>query len=215
MSAQPTRAAEPLNTVSAAAPRGVGRRRLRALAGILAGTVVVTAAAPFIGASTTPPFVGAGVISPWGALTGSLGETVSAILWQVRLPRVLLSFLAGAGLAVSGMAFQALFRNPLATPFTLGVSSGASLGAAAYIVLGVVLSLPGLPGASAAAFVGAVFAIAIVYGLTRVKRGFSTATMLLAGVALNFFFSSLILFMQYVCRSSWAGAPSSSTSCTS
>jgi iron complex transport system permease protein len=157
----------------------------------------VTAAAPFIGASTTPPFTGASVISPWGALTGTLTGADAVILWQMRVPRVLLAFLAGAGLAMSGMAFQALFRNPLATPFTLGVSSGASLGAAAYVTVGASLGALGAVGISAAAFAGAVLAIAIVYGLTRLKRGFSTATMLLAGVALSFFFSSLILFMQY------------------
>jgi len=173
-------------TSAAGAARG---RRAWRLVGIFAAVAVVTAAAPFVGAS---------FISPWRLMTGALGEMDSAIFWQIRLPRVLLSFLAGAGLAVSGMAFQALFRNPLATPFTLGVSSGASLGVAVYTVLGMALAVPGLPGVSVAAFCGALLAIAIVYGLTRLKRGFSTATMLLAGVALSFFFSSLILFVQYV-----------------
>ena len=173
------------------------RRRIRALLCILGAAALVTLTAPLIGGSTTPPFVGAGVISPWGALTGTLVGADAAIFWQMRVPRVLLAFLAGAGLAASGMAFQALFRNPLATPFTLGVSSGASLGAAAYVMIGLPIGILGGHGISVAAFGGAVLAIAIVYGLTRLKRGFSTATMLLAGVALSFFFSSLILFMQY------------------
>ena len=64
----------------------------------------------------------------WGNATDS---TAAIILWKLRIPRVVMAFLAGAALATSGMAFQAMFRNPLATPFTLGVASGASLGAAA------------------------------------------------------------------------------------
>ncbi|MFW6256013.1 MAG: FecCD family ABC transporter permease, partial [Candidatus Sumerlaeota bacterium] len=115
---------------------------------------------------------------------------------------------AGAGLSLGGMAFQALFRNPLATPFTLGVSSGASLGAALSVRLGALslfaafsqsflMQFLGLSAVSIAAFIGALGAIVLVYGLTQVKRGFSTGAMLLAGVAVNFFFSSLILFIQY------------------
>jgi iron complex transport system permease protein len=120
------------------------------------------------------------------------------ILWRVRLPRVCLGFLAGASLSVSGMAFQALFRNPLATPFTLGVSSGASLGAALYVKAGFSAGFLGLPGQSIAALLGAGLSIGLVYGFTRAGRGFSTATLLLAGVAVSFFFSSLILFVQYI-----------------
>ncbi len=131
---------------------------------------------------------------------GGLGDTAldSEILWKIRVPRVCLAFIAGSTLALSGTVFQAMFRNPLATPFTLGVSSGASLGAALYVWLGLTVSFLGIPGLSLAAFLGAVLAISIVYGLTRASKGFSTATMLLAGVAVSFFFSSLILFIQYM-----------------
>lgn len=125
-------------------------------------------------------------------------ETARMIFFQLRLPRVAAGLLAGAALAVSGMVFQAVFRNALATPFTLGVASGASLGASLYIHLGISFSLLGLDGSSWSAFAGAAATIGLVYGLTRVRRGFSTATMLLAGVALSFFFSSLILLIQYV-----------------
>jgi iron complex transport system permease protein len=125
-------------------------------------------------------------------------RTESEILWQFRIPRVLIAFLAGAGLGLSGMAFQAMFRNPLATPFTLGVSSGAALGASIYIKCGIYFSLLGISGLTLSAFLGAIFSILIVYGLSRARKGFSTATMLLAGVAISFFFSSLILFIQYM-----------------
>jgi iron complex transport system permease protein len=120
------------------------------------------------------------------------------ILLNIRVPRVLCAFLAGTMLSLSGMAFQSLFRNPLATPFTLGVSSGAALGAAIFIRFGAVFTVLGISGTSIAAFIGALLAILLVYSLTRVKGGFSTPTLLLAGIAISFFFSSVILFIQYI-----------------
>jgi iron complex transport system permease protein len=119
------------------------------------------------------------------------------ILFDIRIPRVLCAFVAGAMLSLSGMSFQALFRNPLATPFTLGVSSGAALGAAVFIRTGLAFSIAGISGTSLAAFIGALLAVALVYGLTRIKGGFTTTTLLLAGIAISFFFSSLILLIQY------------------
>lgn len=124
-------------------------------------------------------------------------EATSMIFWQIRLPRACLAWIAGAGLALAGMAFQALFRNALATPFTLGVSSGASFGAAVGMRSGLGVLFLGFSDVSVGAMLGALLAIFLVYGLTRVKRDCSTATMLLAGVAVNFFFSSLILLIQY------------------
>jgi iron complex transport system permease protein len=126
------------------------------------------------------------------------GGKESEIFWRLRMPRVSVSFLAGAALAISGMSFQALFRNPLATPFTLGVSSGAALGAALYIRIGLPVVLLGIPGISISAFTGAALSILLVYGFTRLRSGFTTGTMLLAGVAISFFFSSVNLFTQYI-----------------
>jgi len=120
-----------------------------------------------------------------------------AILLGIRIPRVLCAFVVGSMLSLSGMSFQALFRNPLATPFTLGVSSGAALGAAIFIRFGLAFTLLGISGTSLAAFGGALLAVALVYGLTRIKGGFTTTTLLLAGIAISFFFSSLILLIQY------------------
>jgi iron complex transport system permease protein len=135
-----------------------------------------------------------------GALWGAVDDHVKVdILWELRLPRAAMAFLAGAALATCGMSFQALFRNPLATPFTLGISSGASLGATLCIHFGLSLSLLGVPSVTLAAFAGAVLTILLVYTLTaRTPQGSTTATMLLAGVAISFFFSSLILFLQYI-----------------
>jgi iron complex transport system permease protein len=111
---------------------------------------------------------------------------------------MLFAFIAGAGLSLCGMVFQAMFRNPLATPFTLGVASGASLGAALFVFFGLSFSVIGIDGTSFAAFIGALVSISFVYYLSRFRSQFSTETLLLTGVALSFFFSSLILFIQYL-----------------
>ncbi|MBN2383406.1 iron ABC transporter permease [bacterium] len=144
------------------------------------------------------PFIGMHAIRPGEIVLSSPVNTNYHIFWDIRLPRVLFAFLAGSGLAMSGMAFQALFRNPLATPFTLGVSSGAAFGAALAINIGLTRSIFNVSGTNLCAFLGALLSIMIVYALSRIGRKFSTATMLLAGVAINFFFSSFILFMQYI-----------------
>jgi iron complex transport system permease protein len=158
---------------------------------ILAILAVMTAAVLL-----TAPFIGMEKITPRDLSVGS--STSTDIFWQIRVPRVLTGFIAGAALALSGMAFQAVFRNSLATPFTLGVSSGAAFGAALYVKAGLIIGIAWIPGQSISAFLWAAVSVTMVYGLTRLKRGFSTATMLVAGVAINFFFSSLILFMQYM-----------------
>ena len=152
-----------------------------------AGAALVSA--PLVGMMDVP------LRALWGAADD---PTLVDILWKIRIPRVAMAFLAGSGLAISGMAFQAMFRNPLATPFTLGVSSGASLGSALCIHVGATFVWLGIPAVTVFAFGGALLTIFLVYGLTRSRQGFSTATMLLAGVALSFFFSSLILFIQYL-----------------
>ncbi|MBI2302423.1 MAG: iron ABC transporter permease [Armatimonadetes bacterium] len=143
------------------------------------------------------PLVG-GRAMPLSALVHPVpGDAATMIVREIRLPRVCLAWIAGAGLAVSGMAFQAMFRNVLATPFTLGVSSGASLGAAVAVRLGLGTMLLGFTGVTAGAMLGALLATGAVYGLTRLRRDFSTVSMLLAGVAVNALCSSLILLIQY------------------
>jgi len=165
------------------------KHKLILLTILLVLAIIVLLGAPMVGMRTIPV---SAILHP------ASGRMESDIFWKIRIPRVCISFLAGAALAVSGMAFQAMFRNPLATPFTLGVASGASLGAAIYVRLGLVFSVLGISGISVFAFTGAILSILLVYGLTRVRRGFSTTTMLLAGVAISFFFSSIILFTQYM-----------------
>jgi iron complex transport system permease protein len=125
------------------------------------------------------------------------GDTEQLIFWDVRVPRVLLAFFCGAALSLGGLVFQAMFRNVLATPYTLGVASGSAFCVALVSLLGVHFSLLGISGVSLAALVGALFSVAIVYGLSRLVGGFATTGLLLGGVILGFFFSSLTMLVQH------------------
>jgi iron complex transport system permease protein len=121
------------------------------------------------------------------------------IFFIARMPRVLAGALTGAALAAAGVVFQALLRNPLATPFTLGVSAGASLGAMLAIVSGVAVAIGPLSSVPLASLTGAAIAAGIVYRLATMQdRAMSTTVLLLAGVTLNSFFSAVILFVQYI-----------------
>lgn len=122
----------------------------------------------------------------------------SDIFWSLRAPRVATAFFAGGGLALCGMVFQAVFRNPLADPFTLGVSSGASFGAALMILTGATGAILGIPAISIGALVGSIVSMLLVYSLSSLKKSSSTLTMLLAGVAVSFLFSSLLILVQYL-----------------
>lgn len=144
------------------------------------------------------PFVGNGSIGPDVLWQFGKSDIDSLIFWQIRLPRVLLAFLAGTGLALGGLVFQSIFRNPLATPFTLGVAGGASLGVTLWIFFGLQLTIFGISGISLAALTGAILSIALVYGIARATGNLAPNTMLLGGVAISFFFSSIILLLQYL-----------------
>jgi iron complex transport system permease protein len=141
------------------------------------------------------PLVGSQPISLGDVLRGD--PTAEAIFWQLRLPRVLLALLAGAGLAVSGLAFQTLFRNELAEPYTLGIATGAALGAVLSLRLEEMGVLLGMPLVSLASFAGAIGATALVVGLAWRRKG-NTGTLLLAGIAVSLSCSALILFLQYL-----------------
>ena len=121
------------------------------------------------------------------------------IFWTLRLPRVLLAALAGAALAGGGTVFQAVFRNDLATPYTLGIASGASLGAVLAIHLGLDFVLCGVGALPLAAFTGASLVVTAVFGLVRTSaRRMDTSTLLLAGVTLSFLCAAIILLVQFL-----------------
>ncbi len=121
------------------------------------------------------------------------------IFFSLRLPRVLMAGLTGATLAAAGLVFQALLRNPLADPFTLGIASGAALGAVLALKLGWVFQVLGFSAVSLLALGGALLSILInLLFVSLRKPRFSTYAMILAGVSISFFFSSLILFIHYL-----------------
>ncbi len=152
--------------------------------------LMVLVVCPFLGMTAIPEQV---LWHPF-ATTPEL-QSASTIFWDIRLPRVTLAFLAGAALSVGGLVFQGIFRNFLACPFTLGVSTGAAFGAALYFRLGLPFLFLGLSGASLSAFGGALGTVLFIYAISA---GMSAASMLLAGIVMSFFFSSLIIFLQYI-----------------
>jgi len=122
-----------------------------------------------------------------------------AVLFRLRLPRVIMAGIVGASLSLVGASLQALFRNPLAEPFTLGVSGGASLGASLAIALGLGISLAGVPIIFVAAFLGAAVSVVLVYRLAHSGGGvILPGALLLAGVVLNLCASACVLVIQYL-----------------
>lgn len=145
--------------------------------------------------------VGAVYIPPrqvLNALLGSPGARPAdvAIVRDLRLARVLLAALIGAGLAVSGAAFQGLFRNPLADPFVVGASGGASLGATLAIVLGLSWRFAGFGPVPLAAFAGALLAVFVVYSVAQVGGQTTAITLLLAGAALSTLLSAMVSLLM-------------------
>ena len=118
-----------------------------------------------------------------------IGRQHYAVLWSMRLPRLLLAALVGAGLSVSGCVFQSMFANPLATPDTLGVASGASFGAALALLLGF-----GFFGVQASAFLFGVLAVVLT---CLMGRGETRGTMILAGIMVGSLFSALVSFVKF------------------
>jgi iron complex transport system permease protein len=128
------------------------------------------------------------------ALLGKGTTTDRTIVLELRLPRTLLAALVGGGLALAGATFQALLRNPLAEPYILGISGGASVGAVLVLALG--LAAAGSWVLPLAAFAGAVVAIVLVFRVaTATGRGMDVRVLLLAGVVVAAFFSACIAFI--------------------
>ena len=119
------------------------------------------------------------------------------IVLEIRLPRIILGALVGSALAVAGTAMQAMFRNPMASPYILGISSGAAFGASLAFVLGVNLLL-GISAVSIMAFLFALLTIYIVYAIARKGEGTSVETLLLTGIAISSLFSALVSLLMYI-----------------
>jgi iron complex transport system permease protein len=132
-------------------------------------------------------------------LTGSVfpiehtwADALDTVVMEIRLPRILAAILVGASSALAGTCFQGLFRNPLVSPDILGVSSGAGFGAAVAILLSgntIMIQI--------AAFLCALLAVGISYGVSRIVKGNATLSLILAGIAIGSFFSALLSLMKY------------------
>jgi iron complex transport system permease protein len=125
-------------------------------------------------------------------------ETTRLLFFRLRLPRVVMAGMVGSSLAAVGAALQALFRNPLAEPLTLGVSGGGALGASLAISLGAGARVAGVPIVFVAAFAGAGAAVMIVYRLARTGAVVMPGALLLAGVVINFIAASFVVVVQYM-----------------
>ena len=176
--------------VGARAPRTLTAGRWSGAVGAcIAVTALAVVVLPMISVSMTPD----------GRKLAWL-DTSNPVEWQIyanlRLPRALAAVLVGGALAAAGCALQAILRNPLAEPFTLGISSGSSLAAVFAIRLGLGAAWGGT-GVGIAALLGAVIATALVWQLGRVGRNLPPATLLLAGITLSTFASAASMLVQH------------------
>jgi len=131
------------------------------------------------------------------ALIGRGTSTNELVVWQLRLPRTAMAILVGAGLTVAGVGMQAVFKNPMASPYVLGLSSGAAFGAALAMVLGITI-IPGNMSTTAMAFLFCFLTLMVVYNIARSHGRVPIETLLLAGIAVGAFFSALVNLLTYV-----------------
>lgn len=122
--------------------------------------------------------------------------TFDTIVWELRAPRILMAMIVGAGLAMAGAAMQTLVRNPLADPYLLGISAGAGVGATLVIMFGALAAL-GIWSLSLGALAGAMFAAAIVFGISVVQGGLTPLRLILTGVVMSAAFSSVSSFLVF------------------
>ena len=175
-------------------------RRLKALfaAAVAGATLVAFVVSCFAGvAEVTPARLLATAFPSLALQAQPLSGTELTVLLHLRLPRIVMALLAGIGLAVSGLVMQAITGNTMASPFTTGLSNAAAMGAAVVIVFG--LNFMGTTQLTTVfgAFVLAFLCAALVYGISSAK-GLGSTTIVLVGIALNYFFSALNAGMQYI-----------------
>jgi len=149
-----------------------------------------------VGLAAGPSGLGVGEILSVLTDRDATGPAADIVL-RVRLPRVLLGALVGASLAVSGVLFQAMLRNPLADPYVLGVSGGAALGGILVLSVGSAFGL-GYEAVPPAAFAGCILTTALLYAIAGVNTRFSTTSLLLTGVVFNSFASAAIVFLASI-----------------
>jgi iron complex transport system permease protein len=167
-----------------------GRRLLLAL-------LILLAAAGFLLSLLTGPVKTSGA-DLWDLVRGQATGVQATIFLDLRLSRALLAFLVGASLALSGAILQGYFQNPMADPFVVGVSSGASLGAVLALSLGVNVAVPGFSGQGLMAFASGLGIVSFVYLLSLRKGSFKIETLLLTGIAAGALASALTSFLLFM-----------------
>jgi iron complex transport system permease protein len=178
--------------------RFTGRKALFILASLALLAVVALVATSLGGASLGIGDVFRAVIAgPPSGVESNPVDLDRVIVWHLRLPRIVMGIIAGAGLAIAGAAMQGVLRNPLVSPFTLGVSSGATLGASIAIILGFSLVGSGRYVVIANAFVFAMGTSLLILAIGRL-RGITPESFILVGIALMYFFGAFTSFLQYV-----------------
>jgi iron complex transport system permease protein len=176
-----------------------GRRtRIYSLLGMAAALVFVIVVATSIGSVKIPLSTTFRVLLdrlPFVDMHQTWQSSIATIIWDIRLPRVILAGLVGAALSIAGATYQGLFRNPLADPYLIGVAQGASVGAIIGFLLPAAWNLAGFGLIPLLAFIGAILATVVVYLLARVGKTLPVTTLILAGVALSALLSSIASYL--------------------
>jgi len=139
------------------------------------------------------------ILSPTPSTDNGIKNTSWIIIWKIRLPRIILTVIAGMGLGVSGAVFQGIFRNPMANPYILGISSGAAFGVTMGITMGLQITFLGIGAIPISAFIGAISASIVVYLISGGGR--DILPLLLSGIAMGFLLSALMSLLMYFNRS--------------
>lgn len=187
-----------MSAVAAASATLPSLRTARLRWGWLAAGLAVVGVAVVLGLVVGPAGLDAGaVVRELLGLNSGLSEQQQAIVWDIRLPRVILGLVVGATLAMAGASYQGAFRNPLADPYLLGAAAGAGLGVT-IVLVGAANGAPTPFSTPLAAFVGALVAVALTYALGAAgdRRREGTTALILAGVAVTSFFTALQTFVQ-------------------
>lgn len=170
------------------------RRQILAIGAALCAAVAAAFVCPLVGVETGAGGRTLSILNP-AEIAGD--DVDSRLFWYARLPRALAALAVGAALSLAGCAFQAVLRNPLAEPYTLGISSGSALAAVIAIRLGIDYTPLGTSGVSLAAFVGAAVTVFVVWKLGKVGSSMPPATLLLAGITIAGFCAAASMLVLY------------------
>lgn len=163
---------------------------------ILLGAVVFSV---MLGPVQVPPLTTISIfLHKLGLIEPNWTQVTETIVIDIRMPRILVAALVGAGLAIAGAAMQGLFKNPMAEPYVLGMSSGAAVGAALVIVLGMGVGTFGVLSIQVMAFFGALGTIFVVYSIARIEGKLPVETLLLAGIAMGAFLYAVVSFLKFI-----------------